>query len=242
MWIKFRFVVIVGFLFCGSKSIAGYRSDFLIPQTHTLDTGEWQVAVERRAVFLKEETDPVGYGHQSNLGLSFGIWDYGPVAVEGGTDWLEPSAGSMGRSVFGHLRVRFNRLSEMGWSVATGIENLGFVTNKNDVNYIYVTLQNKIGELWTVGAGAYSGNSRFLVDHRGKPDAKGMFVGVWRQVQRGLGRVGLEYQTGLNQFGFMFVGTTLELAEGILGTLGYGFANDQQLVRDSALARISADF
>ena len=47
---------------------------------------------------------------------------------------------------------------------------------------------------------------------------------------------------GLNPFGFLFLGTTLELAEGIKGTLGYGFANDQQLVRDSALARISVDF
>lgn len=225
-----------------AQTHAMYRNDFWIPQTRTLNSGEFQVSVERRAQLQKSKEDSVGQGHESTLGTSFGLWEKDIVGVEGGIDWIEPAADQMAQAIFVHLRIRVSKVEEDGWSVATGIERMGFVATRNDVNMIYITLQNRFSEKWFAGVGGYNGSARFLVDQTGKEDPKGIFLGVWRQIQQGRGRVGLEHQAGMSFVGLTTVGMTVELDQGINGTISYALANNQKLVRDYVLARMSVDF
>lgn len=236
-----RVLLVLTLLF--SQSVfAMHRNDFWIPQTRTLEPGVFQVSVERRAQFQKAKEDSIGQGHESTLGTSYGIWEKGIVGVEGGIDWIEPAADQIGQALYGHLRIRASKVEEDGWSVATGIERMGFVANRNDVNIIYITLQNRFSEKWFAGVGGYNGSARFLVDDTGKEDPKGVFFGVWRQIQQGRGRLGLEHQAGASFMGLTTLGMTLELAEGIHGTVSYSLANNQKLVRDYVLARMSVEF
>lgn len=230
------------FILFAIEAQAKYRKDLWIPQTHTLDPGQVQISVSRQAAFQKKDTDPVGYGHESMLGASFGIWENGPVGVEAGVEWIEPARSMVTQGLYGHLRVRVSKVDEKGWSVALGIEKLGFVTNRNDHNIIYAALQNKIGERWYTEVGGYNGSARFLIDQRGKPDTRGTFLGIWRQIQMGRGRIGVEYTSGFNYLGFIFTGMTLELSDSVYGTIGYGYANNQKLNRDWVLSRITVDF
>ncbi len=228
--------------FSTAPSHAMYRNDLWIPQTRTLNPGEFQVSVERRAQFQKKKDDPYGMGHESTVGTSFGLWEKDIVGVEGGIDWIEPAGDQIGQAIYAHLRIRVSKVQEAGWGVATGIERMGFVANKNDVNIIYINLQNKFSEKWIAGVGGYNGSARFLVDHVGKEDPKGVFVGVWRLIQQGRGKLGLEHQAGVSFLGVTALGMTLEFADGIHGTVSYALANNQNISRDHVLARMSVDF
>lgn len=228
-------------LFCHS-SFALHRIDLLVPQTRTLEQGQIQVSVERKATVMKKAEDNFAYGHESTQGTSFGIWQKDRVGVEGGIDWTEPASENLSRGLFGHLRVSVNDVEEQGWAVAVGLEKFGFVANKNDFNIIYINLQNRISELWYVGVGGYNGSSKFLINHRGKADPRGTSVGIWRQIQRGQGKIGLEYQSGMSFMGMTVLGMTLTFTEGVYGTIGYGIANNQRLVRDWMLTKIAVDF
>lgn len=225
--------------FLGVFSHAAYRLDQWIPQTKTLDPGFVQVSLERKATLVKDkQTSPM----TSSLGTSFGVWANEQMGVEAGVTWEEPSREHFTQALFGHLRVRAKDLEKDKWSVALGVEHLGFVTNKNDQNMLYLSFENEIAPFWIVGLGGYNGSSRFFVDDRGKEDPRGAFVGIWRQIQRQRGRVALEYQSGQNFKGYLFTGMTLELSELVWGTIGYGYANNRTNGVDWVLARISADF
>jgi hypothetical protein len=234
-----RIVAFTLTLLFGVFSHGAYRIDQWIPQTHTLPAGAMQVAVERKATMAKEATQSP---NTSVLGTSFGLWGNENVGVEGGLDWEEPANEQFTRAIFGHLRIRAKDLEKDKWSFALGIEKLGFVSNKNDINMIYLTFQNQIADLWLVGVGGYNGSSRFLVDETGKDDPRGAFVGVWRQIQRRRGRLAFEYQSGRSFVGYIFAGMTLELSDLVYGTIGYGHTNNDVLGKDWVLARMSADF
>ncbi len=225
-----------------TPSFAMHRNDSWIPQTRTLDEGVFQVSLDRHAQVQKKKEDPIGMGHESTLGTSYGIWQKDIVGVEGGLDWIEPAAEQVVQGVFAHVRIRVSDVEKDGWAVATGIERMGFVANKNDVNMMYVTMQNRFADRWFAGVGGYSGSSRFLVDHNGKEDSKGVFLGIWRQIQKGRGRLNFEHQAGASFVGVSSLGMTLELADGIHGTVCYALSNNQKLVRDFMLAKISVDF
>lgn len=238
-----RFIakIVIGnvLLFSGVFSQAAYRIDQWVPQTHTLPAGAIQVSLERKATMIKDNNaSPLTAG----LGTSFGIWSNENVGVEGGLTWDEPSQEHFTRAIFGHLRIRARDLERDKWSFALGIEKLGFVPNKNDINMIYLAFQNQISDFWILGVGGYNGSARFFIDEKGTEDPRGAFVGVWRQIQRRRGRLAFEYQTGQNFTGYLFAGMTLELSDLVYGTVGYGMANNQSLGKDWMLARISADF
>lgn len=234
-----KYVIVFLILFVSIPSLARYRQDFWIPQTHTLEAGVSQANLGRNATLSKDATTSQ---HTSMLGFSVGIWEKDIIGVEGGLEWEEPAVEMVTRGIYGHLRIRANDIEKSGWAFALGIEKLGFVSNKNDFNMIYLVLQNKFSEKWIVGVGGYNGSSRFLIDENGKDDPRGAFLGVWRQIQQGRGRIGAEYQSGRNLFGYAFAGFTLELSDFVYGTLGYGFANNANLVKDWVLARVSVDF
>jgi len=233
------FVSLITSLFCGGFSQAAYRIDQWVPQTHTLPPGAIQVSLDRKATVAKDAAAPQ---LTSGLGTSFGIYGNENVGVEGGLTWEEPTSEQFTRSLLGHLRIRAKDLERDKWAFALGIEKLGFVANKNDINMIYLSFQNQVSDLWIVGLGGYNGSARFFVDEKGKEDPRGAFVGLWRQIQRKRGRLAFEYQSGRNFTGYIFGGMTIELSELVFGTIGYGLSNNKELGKDWVLARISADF
>lgn len=237
-----RPLLVVMILFSSVSAWARYRNDYLIPQTRTLQKGQVQFSVDRQAVLQKKKDDLAGAGHASTLGSSFGLWQSGSIAAEGGIDWSEPAVESVVNAIFGHLRFRIHDLEEDGWSFAFGVEKFGVISNKNDYNILYAMMQNRIGEDWYIGLGGYAGNSKFLVDHEGKSDAQGFSAGLWRQIQQGHGRMGLEFQSGRSSLGAIALGMTLELSESVYGNVSYAIANNQNLMRDWLLARLTVDF
>jgi len=95
-------------------------------------------------------------------------------------------------------------------------------------------VQNKAGN-WSFGLGGYSGNPSLLVDD-GDDDSRGLLAGIWRRLGRG--RLALEFQSGRNLFGFLFMGFDLDLSHGYRFTIGHGFANNRDARRDWILVKV----
>lgn len=213
-----------------------------IPTTSLLEKDFIQVDVENRMAFDKRPTDPLTRTTASAVGASYGWLQIGEVTSEVGMDWVEPQNKELVAVLQGHFRVRLFDVKKRGWAVALGAQSVGFKPEVSDENIIYVNLENRIFEEWTMGAGAYAGSAKLLLDENGKEDSKGFFWGLWRDVQSGRGKAGVEWMSGKNKYSYLFAGAQFEIQEFVHGTLGYGFAMERETRRDWLLVRLSLDF
>jgi hypothetical protein len=222
----------VFFLFA-AKAQAYSTHDFWIPQAKTLEQGEIKFDTEQRFTVDKS----AGTFSSSLWGVSGGILHWGRFKFEAGLDWREPNTTTTASALSAHARVVFNNVQEDGWAVGVGIDQLGFHPGRNDYNVNHLVFQNLLGDDWEMAFGGYAGNATFL-----RSDDKGMFFGFWRFIQNGHGQFGLEWMSGNSELGFIVPGIKVEIRDGVVGELAYGFANRRNIVKDWALVRIAILF
>lgn len=232
MSLKFAVTAIL-IVLLSSRAHALSSLDFWIPQAKTLAEREIKFDLEQR--FTADKT--AGSYHRGLWGLSYGIWQWRRLSVEAGLDWREPGARTTAAALSGHARLLFNNVQTDGWAVAVGIDQLGFHPGENDYNLNHLVFQNILGDNWEMAFGGWSGNSTFL-----RGDDKGMLAGFWRFIQNGHGRMGLEWMSGNSELGYIVPGIKVEIRDGVMGQLAYGFANRRNIVKDWLLMRISILF
>lgn len=215
------------------RAQAASSLDFWIPQAKTLAEREIKFDLEQK--FTVDKT--AGSYHRGLWGVSYGLVQWARLAVEAGVDWREPGARTTAAALSAHARLVFNNVRADGWAVAVGIEQLGFHPGENDYNLNHLVFQNILGDDWEMAFGGYSGNSRYL-----GTDDKGMIAGFWRIIQNGHGRAGLEWMSGNSELGYIVPGIKVEIRDGVMGQLAYGFANRRNVVKDWLLMRISILF
>ncbi|MEQ1878528.1 MAG: hypothetical protein ABL958_17940 [Bdellovibrionia bacterium] len=225
-------LILAGMIF-PSNARALSTLDFWIPQGRTLVPGELKFDIEQRMTVDKSG----GAYHRGLWGFGYGLFQWGRFTTEIGLDWREPTFTTGAAALAAHARLVFNNVVEDGWAIGVGIDQLGFHPGQNDYNVNHLVFHNLIGEEWEMAFGGFSGNSTFLAG-----DDKGMFVGLWTLIQSGHGRAGVEWMSGNSEFGYFVPGLKVEIREGVMGYLAYGFANRKNFVKDWLLLRVSILF
>jgi hypothetical protein len=236
-----RFIIVLSILLGASSSSAWVRQDLWIPQTQTLKSGSWQLYLQNQ-FSPQKDTSVVTPRHEGAVGVRWGLYEHGRVGLDAGIQWREPAEDSLLRALYGDLRVRVNEVQDDWWSVSMGVKRLGLVSGKNDINLIYLMLQNRFSQNWFLGVGGFTGSAQLLVGQTETHQNRGILFGVWRQIQSGKGKLAFEFQSGQNTFGYFFSGLILRLKGDVYGTIGYGLANQRNTMTDWALFRLTAEF
>ena len=216
--------------------------DFWVPQTETLAEGAVQFDILTQSSLTKSSSVSLDKQFGSDWGLSYGIYEKGPVGVEAGLDWREPTLTDALGAIYGNLRVRALKTKEDGFSVAMGIDSLGFESGTNDLNLLYLVFQAQAGTSWQIELGGYSANARLLETSNADAESKGAIFGAWHQSDSAKSKWGIEWMSGSHQLGYLFGGLKLLLQEGLYGTIAYGLANDQADMKNWVLLKLSVLF
>lgn len=231
IWLKIL-VPVVCFLWA-VQGFALSTLDFWIPQGRTLAPGELKFSLEQRMTIDKVG----GPYHRGQWGFNRGLFKLGRFSMEAGIDWREPAPTTTASALSAHGRLVFNDVVQDGWSIGIGIDQLGFHPGDNDLNVNHLVFHNLISDEWEMAFGGYTANSAFF-----GLDDKGMFLGLWTLIQNGHGRAGVEWMSGNNELGYFVPGLKVEIRDGVMGELAYGFANKKNAVKDWLLLRISILF
>jgi hypothetical protein len=217
-------------------SVALSTKDFWIPQTKTLEYNQFRFDLNATGTLIKSSQVSSANSNKLNsnwsAGLSYGLISNENMGAEIGVDWSEPSTEDYSEALLFNARVRALSIEDDGFSVAIGIESLGFKPAVSDFNIIHLVFENRFWQNWIGVLGGYAGSSSTLLDDQGASDPRGFLLGVRRVSPDKKEILGLEYQSGKNRFGYLTAGASFELKKDVFGTVLVGTPNNRNLLRD----------
>lgn len=217
--------------------------DLWIPQTRTLKLDRKRLELQQTFNIDKRDGDTNRPEQTSSVGIAYGLLDSEVLGAEVGLDWREPARTEASEALRFNGRIRLFDLEKKGFAFALGADAVGVKSGVSDVNLVYFVMQNDFSGFLVAEIGAYTGNSRLLVDQNGKEDNQGALVGLWRYLDENRQiKFGLEWMSGLNSFGYIFTGVSFRLKEVIVAAVGYGYSNNRESMRDTALVRLGLEF
>jgi hypothetical protein len=228
-------------LLLATNTHAGFSRLSAVPLTDVFSYGQCRADQQTQLTLDKRPADTAGRHNEYSLGVACNIFSQGIVTIDGGVDLLQAyfhHSDNVVEMAQGYLQLSLYRLKSDDWSIYGGMHGIGVGTNAS-YNVAYAMAAHNSGS-WQAGLGIYSGNKKLLKDNNGRADAQGSMVYIQKSWSRS--RASLEYLTGKNRFGFLWVGMQWDYSPTVQFTTSYGLANDRQFGRDWIMVRSALAF
>lgn len=194
---------------------------------------------EQRFTPQRKAADRPGAFFEHGVGYQCQALSLSLVDVELGFDYVDAwdiHAGNLIDPFQFNGRLTYGSGTTAGWSAALGVDAFGLKSGENDFRVVYFVGQHRTADVQVL-LGGYVGNDATLVSGSGKKDPNGAMFGLWQYLGRG--RIGLEWQSGQNRFGYGAIGAEVTFDERLTAGVAYAIANDRANMRDWVLIKLA---